>query len=68
MEIALEPPFASASAESTLILVVTPLVRSLRKTSGMALVSPATRFVAEEVNTTKRPSAEMRGVVESPSP
>jgi len=35
--------------------------------SGAALVSPATRFDANEKNATQRPSAEIDGYCEAPS-
>src|SRR5439155_20244253 len=50
----------------TLTRVVWPAVRSRTNTSAAALVSPATRFVAWEVKTTKRPSALMREFEEGP--
>ena len=44
-----------------LIRVVVRAARLRKKTSATPLVSPATRLVAVEVNTTKRPSALIRG-------
>ena len=42
--------------------------RSCTKTSEVSLVSPATRFVASESKTTKRPFREIAGMLLSPSP
>ena len=52
-------PLPSAPLVRTLTLRVAPAWRSWTKLSPSALVSPATRFVASELNATKRPSAEI---------
>jgi hypothetical protein len=44
---------------ATLTLRVSPVRRSCTKASSVPLVSCGTRFVAEEVKATKRPSAEI---------
>ncbi len=44
-----------------------PIQVSRKKTSGTPLLSPATRLVASEANTTKRPLAVIEGVRLAPS-
>ena len=63
------PPLASlpwTPPAETLTRVVCPVARSRSNTSAAPFVSPATRFVASEVKTTKRPSALMRALDEAP--
>lgn len=52
---------ACAPAESVDARLVAPVSRSLTKMSARALVSPATRLVAELSKTTKRPFIEIVG-------
>ena len=54
-------PFAWTSPVATLCREVVPSKRSRRKTSQKPLVSAATRFVASEANSTKRPFALILG-------
>src|SRR6185436_19592667 len=51
--------FPCAPPVATLTRSVVPLWRSRTKMSGFAFVSPTTRFVAQPVNATNRPSAEI---------
>ena len=63
------PPLASlpwTPPAETLTRVVCPVARSRSNTSATPLVSPATRLLASEVKTTKRPSALMRALDEAP--
>ena len=63
-----EKLLAWVPSEATLTRSVTPVRRSWTKTSLVPFVSPLTRLEAELVKATKRPSAEMDGVSEKPSP
>jgi len=62
-----DAPLPSVPELLTLTRVVTPDCRSRRKTSLTPLVSPATRLVATDSNTTYRPSELMAGQPQSPS-
>ena len=60
---------AAKGAVAMLMRYREPVCRSFRNTSGvLPLVSKSTRFVLVDSNATQRPSAEMAGEVESPSP
>jgi hypothetical protein len=54
-----ERPFPSTPFESTLASPVVPVERSWKKTFREWIVPPGTRFVAELLKTTTRPSAEI---------
>jgi hypothetical protein len=54
-------PFASPPAASTLTRVVAPVDRSCTNTSRLPLVSPGTRFVANDSNATLVPSPLIAG-------
>ena len=62
-----EGPSAAPPPRAVLTSAVVPVCRSRTKTSGTPLLSPATRFVAADSNTTKRPSAERSGFDDGPS-
>src|SRR2546423_1894943 len=61
-ELAACPPPAA-----TLARTVDPVTRSCTNTSAASLLSPGTRLVADEVKTTKRPSALIRAFDDAPS-
>src|SRR6266550_2456689 len=60
-------PSAGVASNPTLTSLVWPVSRSRTNTSSNPLVSPGTRFVAPEVNATKRPSALTDGSRLKPS-
>jgi hypothetical protein len=61
-------PFPSTPLRSTLTRVVTPATRSRTNTSSTPLVSPPTRFRAEDLKATYRPSADTDGSPLAPAP
>jgi len=60
--------FACRPEVATLASLVVARVRSRTKTSGFPFASPGTRLLDQEVNATKRPSAEIAGDPLSPPP